>query len=236
LASGSLTGIDAIRLGLLAKLVHSKRIAKIEATMPVTCSLLGDTSSWDRRFARDHRAVDARHVANALQFYRFLLRSWRADGAESSTLTDVAFCEIALVMLTQRPAPSPGLGRAELITGSGKELWARRARGMRLREVTAEAGRLLVGQRLGAAPSGRPCVALTRSRRTGKPAAFAIDATAFELVRALRYWQCLGLVEELSGGVKALVDLEAHGIIDLRLAKPQSLAPEESDCETWTPR
>src|SRR5205823_6000392 len=49
--SGTLAGLDSIRLSLLAQFAHSKRITKIKDTLPATCVLLDDSASWDRLFA-----------------------------------------------------------------------------------------------------------------------------------------------------------------------------------------
>ena len=219
--TGPLAGIDPTRLSLLARFVHSKRIAKIEETMPVTCTLLGDSCSWGASFARKHPALDARHVVNALQFYRFLLQTWRGSPPTHRLLPDIAYCEIALAMLTLRPPPSPSGTDARTMIRAKCHLWARRTPGVRLRVAASEVRKLLTGEMPAPADMGRPAyLAMARSRRTGRPGIFALERNAFDFVEGLRQWHYLGPAENFQAGLDALMVLESHGIVDLEPRSP----------------
>jgi hypothetical protein len=216
--NGPLTGVDPERLTLLARFAHGKRITKVEATMPVTCSLIGDPSSWDRAFARAHPAVDARNVANALQFYAFLRRMWRTKPPVQVLLPDVASCEIALAILTHRPVPAPARLAREGSIGSSSDIWARRAPGVRLRVTTAEVQLLLTGERPEGALSNSAWLVVTKSGRTGKPSILALHHDAFELVRALNDWHLLGAAQRLGDVLPVLELLERHGVLECRVS------------------
>jgi len=212
-----LAGIDPSRLCMLAQFVHSKRVSKIRQTLPITCSLIGNDGSWDRQFAQHHPSLDARNIANALQFYRFLLRAWRDAPPRHPLLPDIAYCEISLAALTVRRAAAPPCLAVRAAAHSTDQVWGRRSPGVRLRVLTSEAHALLTGQPLAPMADEPINVAVARSRLSGRPALFALRKPVFDLVSALSHWQALGSIGTLTGSLDALAGLEDAGVLEFRV-------------------
>jgi hypothetical protein len=215
-----LAGLDVDRVALLAQLAHGKRMTKIAAFLPATCTQLGDSfGELARAFAYEHRPISPESAVNALQFYVFLARRWRREPPPRPFLPDLMWCELALAP-GQRRGPTAGVASsssASETAASASEVFIRRARDVRLRRCSFDVLPLL---RRPPAPTSRieartVHVAIGRGRRSPRRL-MELDADTFELVASLVGWNAVRL--DADAEIRALVErLEAANLVDVRV-------------------
>jgi hypothetical protein len=97
-ADPALQGIDRGLLRLEARFCCNKRIEKIIADFPRTFEIFAaDQRLILREFVEVSRPTNMRSLANAREFYGFLLALWGNEPPNLAYLPDVAACELAMV-------------------------------------------------------------------------------------------------------------------------------------------
>jgi hypothetical protein len=121
----ALQEIDRGLLRLEARYCCNKRIKKIIAVFPRTLEILAaDQGCILREFVETNQQTDISFLANAHQFYEFLLTRWQLQPPKLPYLPDVATCEFSMVKVcniteesnkTLKPdqsgGPKPGIRR-----------------------------------------------------------------------------------------------------------------------------
>jgi uncharacterized protein (UPF0276 family) len=198
------------RLALVGELAAAKRLAKIEAALPLTCAALGAAyAELAREFAADHPARSSRNRANALSFYRFLRRRARTTSRLPRHVVDLASCELALTArVGARTMRGPEWRR------SAAGIAVRRAPGARVRTYAWNIRPLLEGARDASVERRRIRVAIVADPVHGEPRVLGLSEKAYELLRTLRGWTPLEAPDDVAS-LPTLRELATLGVIEI---------------------
>jgi uncharacterized protein (UPF0276 family) len=198
------------RLALVGELAEAKRLAKIEAALPLTCAALGAAyASLGREFAASHPARSSRNRANALSFYRFLRRRARTTSGLPRHIVDLASCELALTARV-----SPRALRGPEWSGSRAGVAVRRAPGARVRTYAWDIRPLLEGGHDASVERRTIRVAIVSDPARGEPRVLGLPEKTFELLRALRGWTPLDASNDVAS-LAPLRELAALGMVEI---------------------
>jgi uncharacterized protein len=209
-ARGALGAGVVERLALVGELAEAKRLAKIEAVLPLTCSAFGATyARLAREFSASHPARSSRNRANALSFYRFLRRRARTTSRIPRYIVELASCELALTArVSGRAVRGPEWSRTEA------GIAVRRAPGARVRTYVWDIRPLLEGARDASVERRTIRVAIVADPVRGEPRVLGLPERTFELLRALRGWTPLGAPDAMAS-LPTLHELAALGLIEI---------------------
>jgi uncharacterized protein (UPF0276 family) len=198
------------RLRMVGELADAKRLAKIEAALPLTCAALGaNLAALASDFGRAHPARSSRTRVNAVSFYRFLRRRARTSTTVPGYVGDLAHCELALTSRvparTQRE-PTCTVGRPGIAV--------RRARGVRVHRYLWDIRPLLEGARDITVERKQIGVAIVADPVQGAPRVVGLADSAFELLAALDAWTVLE-AGDAAHGLEMLRALESRGLVEI---------------------
>jgi len=212
----TLHGIDRRLLDLEARFSYAKRMEKIAAVYPKTIAMLGrNQTAIFEDFVAACPPSDLSRLANARQFYDFLLTRWQSKPPRPRYLREVAACELACAevrVTAQEDGPGGLPGPSAVRRGD-----IRRRAGVVLLRCSYDI-KAIFEERPGRGSPARRSTSLAVAMPPGThdPCVFEVEPAVFDLLGALDEWTDpigLGIAPELDDLIRELAD---HGLVEVR--------------------
>jgi hypothetical protein len=212
----ALQGIDRGLLRLEARFCCNRRIKRIIAVFPRTFEIIrADQQRILREFVESNRQTDINTLANALEFYEFLLAHSQSEPPTPPYLLDVAACELAIAKVCNIVAESD---KSLKISETDRETNViRRCRDVVLLRCSYDIRSIFEADLREVIPSQRDIsLAIAWRDASGNASILEMPSVAFELLVRLEDWadpRTLADIDDVDSLVSHLV---AQKLIEVR--------------------
>ncbi|MDA0652046.1 MAG: hypothetical protein O3C49_02065 [Proteobacteria bacterium] len=202
-ALGNEIGPDVARISLYARLIHSKRIGKIEAVLAKTIAHMGEPfHPLTRPFLAAYPPHSASRYDNARQFFDFLVHHWGGRPKTRPYLLDLARYELAVA----EARTQPWVKIAAQSTETDRPAQVRRSPSVSLIRCKYDIRPLLESDDAAGIPEKRNLfLAIVFPRGGPKERVFEIGADLADFLAGLTDWRP---VSATNGGLDQLFELE----------------------------